>query len=169
MADENKGKNGGIQFGNVGRDVKIAAGGDIVAGDKTTTTTIQKGFRGEEQKQQFQAQIDQLREALRAIKAEIEAHPSLSNDQKEEATGEILQQMKAFKEVKEKTADVPTGKPAPPEVVSVVESTLKQASGLINTLEGVASKAVGVAEKVGQFGAKYGPLLLSARHLFGLP
>src|SRR6266571_5572792 len=100
MADENKGKKGGFHFGNVGGNVKITAGGDIVGGDKTATTTIQKGFRGEEQKQQFEVQIEQLRDALRAIKAEIEANPALSNDEKEEATGEILQQVKALKEVK---------------------------------------------------------------------
>ena len=89
------------------------AGGDIVAGDKTTTTTIQRGFAAEEQKQQFQVQIDQLREALRTVKAEIEANPSLSDDQKEEAASEILQHAKALKEVKEKTASTPAGQPAP--------------------------------------------------------
>src|ERR1041385_8456832 len=107
MTDENASRKGGFHFGTVGGNVEVHAGGDIVGGDKTTSTTIQKGFAAEEQKQQFQAQIDQLREALRAVKAEIEASPSLGNDQKEEAASEILQHVKALKEVKEKTAGLP--------------------------------------------------------------
>jgi hypothetical protein len=168
MADEHTNKKSGFHIGNVGGNVKITAGGDIVGGDKTTTT-IQKGFAADEQRQQFQAQIDQLREALRAVKAKIEASPSLSVDQKEEAAGEILQHVKALKEVKEKTAEVSVGKQAPPEVVSVVESTLERASGVIERLQGIAKKTVGVAETVGEFAVKYGPLIASARHLFGLP
>ena len=71
MTDENTSKKGGFHIGTVGGNVGITAGGDIVGGDKTTTTTIQKGFAAEEQKQEFQAQIDQLREALRAVREEI--------------------------------------------------------------------------------------------------
>ena len=57
---------GGIHVGNVGGSVIFSAGGDNVGGDKTTTTA--KGFADEEQRAQFQTQIDQLREALRAMK-----------------------------------------------------------------------------------------------------
>ena len=169
MADEHTNKKGGFHFGNVGGGVSMNAGGDIVGGDKTTTTTIQKGFRAEEQKQQFQAQIEQLREALRAVKAEIEASPSLSDDQKDEAAGEILQHVKALKEVKEKTAELPAGKQAPADVGSLVETTLDRAGGIIDKLQGLAKTTSEVAGKVGEFGKKYGPLILSARHLFGLP
>jgi hypothetical protein len=38
-----------------------------------------------------QSQCSQLKEALRDLKARIEAHPSLRQDQKEEAAGEVLQ------------------------------------------------------------------------------
>jgi parvulin-like peptidyl-prolyl isomerase len=169
MAEEHTNKKGGFHFGTVVGNVEMKAGGDIVAGDKTITTTMQKGFRAEEQKQQFQAQIDQLREALRAVKAEIEASPSLSDDQKEEAAGEILQHVKALKEVKEKTVEFPVGKQAPADVGSLVETTLDRAGGIINKLESLAKTTGEVAGKVGEFGKKYGPLILSARHLFGLP
>jgi len=169
MTDENTSQKGGFHFGTVGGNVEVNAGGDIVGGDKTTTTTIQKGFAAEEQKQQFQAQMDQLREALRAVKAEIETSPSLSNDQKEEAAGEILQHVKALKEVKEKTAGLPVGKPAPADVGALVETTLDRAGGIIDKLHSLAKTTGEVAGKVGEFGMKYGPLILSARHLFGLP
>jgi hypothetical protein len=35
--------------------------------------------------------------------------------------------------------------------------------------EGLAKKTAGFAETVGTFAAKYGPLILSVRHLFGIP
>ena len=169
MAAEPTNKKGGFHFGAVGGNVGLTAGGDIVGGDKTTSTTIQKGFAAEEQKQQFQAQIDQLRQALRALKLEIDANPSLNSDQKEEVVGEILQHVKALKEVKEKTAEVPAGKPAPAEVGSLVETTLDRAGGIMDKLQSLAQTAGAVAGKVGEFGKPYGPLILSARHLFGLP
>lgn len=169
MSDTNEKSGGGFHFGSVGGDVKMKAGGDIVGGDKTTTTTIGKGFEGDEQKQQFQAEIDQLREALRAMKAEIEANASLDQDKKDEVVSELLQQVKALKEVKEETAAVPPGKPAPAEIATKVEGALDRAGGIVDKLQGLATKSGEVAETVGKFAIKYGPLILSARHLFGLP
>jgi hypothetical protein len=110
-----------------------------------------------------------LRDALRGIKAEIEAHPSLSTDQKEEAVGEILQHVKALKDVQVKTAALPAGKPAPADVGSFVETTLERAGGIIDKLQSLAKTGGEMAGKVGEFGMKYAPLILSARHLFGLP
>ena len=162
---------GGFHFGNVGGSVSQSAGGDIVGGDKTTTTTTttQIGFAGEEQKQQFHSEIEQLREALRAMKTELEASASLDQDKKDEVISEILQQVKALKEVKEKTAEVPPGKPAPAKVATEIEGALDRAGGIVDKLQGLAAKTGEVAETVGKFAMKYGPLILSARHLFGLP
>ena len=169
MSDTNEKSKGGFHFGNVGGGVNLKADGDIVAGDKTTTTTIEKGFAGDEQKQQFQSEIDKLREALRVMKAEIEASASLDQDKKDEVISEILQQVNALKEVKEKTADVPTGEPAPAKIATEVEGALDRAGGIVDKLQGLATKTGDVAETVGKFAVKYGPLILSARHLFGLP
>ena len=150
--------------------MNVTAGGDIVGGDKTTTTTtIEKGFAGSQQKEQFQSEIDQLREALRAMKAEIEASASLQQDKKDEVISGILEQINELKEVKEKTADVPTGKPAPAEIARKVEGALDRAGGIVEKLQGLATKTGDIAETVGKFAVKYGPLILSARHLFGLP
>jgi len=173
MSDTSEKSEGGFHFGPVGGEVKIKASGDIVARDKTTTTTttttIQKGFAGDEQKQQFQSEIDQLREALRAMKTEIEASASLDQDKKDQVISEILQQVNALKQVKEETAAVPTGKPAPAEIATKVEGALDRAGGIVGKLQGVTTKSVEIAETVGKFAVKYGPLILSARHLFGLP
>src|SRR5262245_26094616 len=117
MAADPTNKKGGFHIGSIGGDMKMTAGGDIVGGDKVTTT-IQKGFRADDQKLRFQQQIDQLRDALRAVREQIKNHPSLSDDQKEEAEGEILQHVKALKEVKEKSAELPAGKEAPRETAS---------------------------------------------------
>lgn len=160
---------GGFHFGNVGGSVSQSAGGDIVGGDKTTTTTTTIGFAGEEQKQQFHSEIEQLREALRAMKTEIEASVSLDQDKKDEVIAQILQQVKELKEVKEKTAEVPPGAPAPAKVATEIGGALDRASGIVDKLQGLAGKAGDVAETVSKFAMKYGPLVLSARHLFGLP
>jgi len=164
---------GGFHFGNVGRDAKMNAGGDIVAGDKqtvtTTTTSIQSGFQSEEQKQEFQKQLEALREALRDIKAKVEAGAGLSADQKDELTTEILQQVKALKEVKETTADLPPGQKPPADIGKMVESNLDKAGGILDKLKEVEQKSAELAAPVGKFALKYGPLVLSARHLFGLP
>jgi hypothetical protein len=160
---------GGFQFGNVGGSVNLSAGGDIVGGDKTTTTTTTIGFADEQKKEQFHSEIEQLREALRTMKTEIEASVSLDQDKKDEVISEILQQVKSLKEVKEKTAAVPPGKPAPAKVATDIEGALDRAGGIVDKLQGLAGKAGDVAETVGKFAMKYGPLILSARHLFGLP
>src|SRR6266478_372254 len=165
MSDTNEKSEGGFHFGPVGGEVKIKAGGDMVAHDKTTTTTttitMQKGFTGDEQKQQFQSEIDQLREALRAMKTEIEASASLDQDKKDQVISEILQQVTALKQVKEETAAVPTGEPAPTEIATKVEGALDRAGGIVDKLQGVATKTGDVAETVGKFAVKYGPLILS--------
>jgi predicted phage gp36 major capsid-like protein len=163
---------GGFHFGSVGGGVNISAGGDVVGGDKTTTNitgAVTKGFAGDEQKAQFASQMDELRESLRAMKAQIEAHPGLSTDDKEAITAEILQQVKALKDAKDLTAAVPAGKEAPAQVAAAVETTLDQAGGVMDKLQGLAKKAGATAETFGQIAAKWGPLILSARHLFGLP
>ena len=69
-----------------------------------------------------------------------------------------------WKELKEKTADVPTGKPAPAEIATKVEGALDRAGGIVDKLQGLASKTGDVAETIGKFAVKYGPLILSARH-----
>jgi hypothetical protein len=172
MSTKEETARGGFHFGNVGRDAKMNAGGDIVAGDKTvttTTTTTQSGFQSEEQKQEFQKQLEALREALRDIKAKVEAGAGLSADQKDELTTEILQHVKALKEVKETTADLPPGRKPPADISKMVESNLEKASGILDKVQAVEKKSADLAANVGAFAVKYGPLVLSARHLFGLP
>ena len=173
MSTKEETARGGFHFGNVGRDAKMNAGGDIVAGDKqtvtTTTTTVQSGFQSEEQKQEFQKQLEALREALRDIKAKVEASAGLSADEKDELTTEILQHVKALKEVKETTADLPPGRKPPADISKMVESNLEKASGILDKVQAVEKKSADLAANVGAFAVKYGPLVLSARHLFGLP
>ena len=170
MSDTSEKSGGGFHFGSVGGGVNLNAGADIVGGDKTTTTTtIQNGFAADEQKQQFQTEIDQLREALRTMKAEITATASLDADQKDAMEAEITQHLVGLKEVKDQTAAVPAGKEAPADVASKVGGALDRAGGMIDKLKALAEKSGDVAETVGKFAVKYGPVILSARHLFGLP
>jgi hypothetical protein len=67
MSDANK---AGFHVGSVGGNFSISAGGDVVAGDKVTTsstTTITNGFQQEEDKQQFTQKLEELRTAFREI------------------------------------------------------------------------------------------------------
>jgi|SRR5258708_7549469 len=173
MSNESEETRGGFHFGNVGRDVTMKAGGDIVGGNKetttTTTTTIQTGFKSEEQKQEFQKQLDALREALREIKGVVETSAGLTADEKDELSTEILHHVKTLKEVKETTAELSPGQKPPVDIGQMVESNLEQAGSILDKVQTVAKKSVELAAKVGEFGVKYGPLVLSARHLFGLP
>lgn len=77
----------------------------------------------------------------------------------------ILQQVNALKEVKEKTAGVPTGEPAPAEIATKVEGALDRAGGIIDKLQGLATKTGEVAETVGKFAMKCG----SRPHFRALP
>jgi len=170
MSDENKSTRGGIQIGKVLGGVSLRSGGDIVAGDKvTTTTTHQYGFRTDGDKDEFQRQLDLLRQALREIKGQIEASDVLSADDRDEASALILQNVNALKEVKEKTASLVAGQKAAPEIGNMVESNLDHASNILEKLESVTKKGSELTANITELAVKYGPLILSARHLFGLP
>jgi hypothetical protein len=161
-------RSGGITFGNVGGDVNVKAGGDIVGGNKETST-VRATFADEEERRTFQAKIEELRELLRNFKTAAEASPHLSVEDKETIASEVLEHVKALKEVGDGTAAIPVGAPAPSELASSVESKLKRAGGLLESVDGLAKKSTGFAETVATFAAKFGPLILSVGHLFGLP
>jgi hypothetical protein len=161
-------RSGGITFGNVGGDVNVKAGGDIVGGNKEAAT-FRVTFADEEERRRFQAQIDELREMLRGFKTAAEASPHLSVEDKESIASEVLEHVKSLKEIGDRTAAIPVGVRAPRELASSVESKLKRASGLLESADGLAKKATGFAETVATFAAKFGPLILSVGHLFGLP
>ena len=86
---------GGFNFGNVGGNVSIEACGDIVAGDKTTTTTtITMGFKQEEDKQAFLQKIEELRKELRQVKSEIEEVEGIDEDEKDAIIMAVMQQVR---------------------------------------------------------------------------
>ena len=161
-------RSGGIHLGNVGQGVKLQAGGDIVGGNKTTTTSS-GGFGSDQAKAQFQSELELLRELLRETKAQIEASRELSTDDKDELVAEVLEHVKALKGVKEETAALKPGQAAPATVTKGLESQLDRAGTLLDKVHSIAGKSADVAAKVGALVAKYGPLALSLRGLFGLP
>lgn len=160
---------GGIAFGDVGGSVQLHAGGDIVGGDKSTSQTPIGAFAEDSRKQSFLADLDALRQALRELRTQLDANAELDADAKDEIVLELVGQIKALAEAKTAAAQLPVGHTPGPGVAARVESALKRAGGLLEALEAVGRKGAGVATIVGEFAAKYGPLLLSARRLFGLP
>lgn len=169
MSDTSNGRRGGFSIGNVGGNVTMSASGDIIGGDKTVTSTIQRGFAAEAQKAEFQAQIDELRSTLQAIKAQIDAEASLTAEQKETIGADILRHDTELKEVKDNTSELTVGVPASSAVGSSVEATLDRAGGLLGKLKGLVTSGGDFGAAVADLASKYGPMIMTARHLFGLP
>jgi len=161
---------GGFNIGNVGGNVSIQAGGDVVAGDKTTTTTIITGFKQEQDKQAFIQQIEELRQQLRHLKSEIEESKggSLDEDEKDSIVMEVMQHIKALKTASEEAEQLPPQQEPSQEKRDAIEAPL-------NGVNQIISKIYTVFEKTADFGGKFKnvayitSLLLSTRHLFGLP
>jgi hypothetical protein len=163
---------GGLHIGTVGGNASFSAGGDIVAGDKvtqTTTTTVNKGFKQDDDKQKFLKQIEELRVTLRELQAKTAEAPGLSQDVKDEIAAEVLQQVNALKKAKDEAAGLPVAKQPPPETLQVIEQGLESTGTVLDKVTTLCDKAVGIGEKIEPYVSKALPILLSARHLFGMP
>jgi hypothetical protein len=162
---------GGFHIGAVGGNASFSAGGDMVAGDKTTqtTTTIHKGFKQDDDKQKFLQQIEELRAVLRELQAKTAEVPGLSQDAKDEIAAEVLQQVNVLKKAKDEAAGLPVARQPPPETLQVIEQGLESTGTVLDKVTSLCDKAVGLGEKIQPYVSKALPVLLSARHLFGLP
>jgi hypothetical protein len=163
---------GGFNIGSVGGNVSLSAGGDIVAGDKTTqttTTTINNGFKQEDDKQKFLQQIDELRAALRELQARVAEAPGLSEDAKDKIAADVMRQVNVLREAKDKAVGLPAAQQPPPDTLQVIEGGLTSTGTVLDAVATLCDKAIGVGEKVQPYLSKALPILLSARHLFGLP
>jgi len=163
---------GGFNFGHVGGNVSIEAGGDIVGGDKTTTTTIiTTGFKQEEDKQAFIQQVEELRKQLRQVKSEIEAADGIDEDEKDFIVMEVMQQVKALKVAKDEAGKLSAQQEPSQEKRDAIEAPLNAVDSLVSKVSKVFNKAADIGGKVKNIESltKLVPILLSARHLFGLP
>jgi hypothetical protein len=69
---------GGFNINTGGGSFSQSAGGDIVAGDKTTqttVTTVTNGFKQDDDKQKFLQQIDELQAKLRELQTKTADAP----------------------------------------------------------------------------------------------
>lgn len=158
--------------GNVGGNVDVKqAGGDIVGGDKvtTTTTTMTYGFKQEADKATFVQQLEDLRVLLREMKAGIEGAEGLDADQKDEAAMAVLQLVNDLKTVKDEAHATPAGKEAPKDKKVAVADRLDKTNAFLEKLKKLGETSAAIGQKVGPLLVKALPLLASARHLFGLP
>lgn len=164
---------GGFHIGTVGGNASFSAGGDMVTGDKitqtTTTTTVNNGFKQDDDKQKFLQQIEELRATLRELQAKMAEAPGLSQDAKDEIAAEVLQQVNTLKKAKDEAAGLPVARQPPRETLQVIEQGLESTGTVLDKVTTLCDKAVGLGEKVEPYMSKALPILLSARHLFGLP
>jgi len=144
----------------------------MVAGDKltqTTTTTVDNGFKQDDDKQKFLEQIEELRATLRQLQAKMAEAPGLSQDVKDEISAEVLQQVNTLKKAKDEAAGLPVTQQPPPKTLRVIEQGLESTGTVLDKVTSLCDKAVGFGEKIEPYVTKALPILLSARHLFGLP
>jgi TolA-binding protein len=162
---------GGFNIGSVGGSVTVAAGGDVVAGDKTTTNTksITNGFKQEEDKQQFVHSIEELRDTLRELQTKIQEAAGLSQDDKDQIVAEVMQQVNALKTAKEQADNLPVAQQGAPDQSKRVANYLDTTKTLLDKINELGSKAVEIGTAVKPYVEKAMPLLLSARMLFGIP
>jgi hypothetical protein len=164
---------GSAGFGNVVQGdnnaiegTSVAAGGDVIGGDKSVTTV---GFQQEQDKQEFIQQIEQLRAALRSIKSEIEADAGLDEDDKDAITMEILQQIGSLKAAKEEATDIELQQDPPQDKIVKIEGYLNAALATVEKVESLGETVENFATTIAPYVKLSLPLILSARHLFGLP
>jgi hypothetical protein len=163
---------GGFQIGTVGGSASFSAGGDMVAGDKitqTTTTTVKNGFKQDDDKQKFLQQIEELRATLRELQSKMAEVPGLSQDAKDEIAAEVLQQVNTLKKAKDEAAGLPAAQQAPPGTLQVIQQGLEGTGTVLDKVKTLCDQAVGIGEKIEPYVSTAVPILLSARHLFGLP
>jgi hypothetical protein len=163
---------GGFHIGTVGGNASFSACGDMVAGDKitqTTTTTINNGFKQDDDKQKFLQQIEELRATLRELQAKTAEAPGLSQDAKDEIAAEVLQQVNVLKKAKDEAAGLPVAQQPRPETLQVIERGLESTRTVLDKVTTLCDKAVEIGEKIEPYVSKALPILLSARHLLGLP
>lgn len=160
-------KSGGFHFGDVGRDVKIEANGDIVAGDKVSMPHT--GFEDQAKKQEFLKQMDELRSKLREIKSHMEDIDQFDEDEKDELVMEILQQVSELKQAKEDAEQFEPGQIPAEDKLGSVGKCLERADGLLDKIKAIGDTATGIAEHVVPIVAKTLPILASVRQLLGIP
>ncbi len=162
-------KKSGINIGNVGGSLNINAGGDIVGGDKKVgDTNITIGFKKEEDKSEFLGKINELKSYIREINNETKNINTIDDDKKDDLIISLTQQLKNMKDVEGKVKSVSTETKPSKDIIELVKNNLDNFEDIIKEIKkengegGILNKILPIAEKAL-------PILLSARHLFGLP
>jgi hypothetical protein len=169
MSDASK---GGFNIGSVGGNVLVSAGGDVVAGDKVTTTssttTITDGFKQEEDKLQFLRDIEELRAALRELQAKVQEVAGVSQDDKDKIVALVIQQVIALKTAKEEAGSLPVAQQGSADKRKRIANYLDTTKGLLDKVNELGAKAVEIGGALRPCVEKALPLLISARVLFGI-
>jgi hypothetical protein len=163
---------GGFHIGTVGGNASFSAGGDMVAGDKitqSTTTTVNNGFKQDDDKQKFLQQIDELRAALRELQTKTAEAPGLSQDAKDEIAAEVMRQVNVLKKAKDEAAGLPVAQEPAPATLQVIQQALESTGTVLDKVKTLCDKAGGIGETIQPYVSAALPIVLSARHLFGIP
>jgi hypothetical protein len=144
-------------------------GGDNVFGNKTTTATVTNGFKQADDKQKFLQQIDELQVKLRELQTKTAEAPGLSQDAKDEIAAEVMQQVRTLKKTKDEAAGLPVAQQPPPGTLQAIQQGLESTGTVLDKVRTICNKAAAIGETIEPYVSKALPILLSARHLFGIP
>jgi len=165
MVEDKTDRSGGFHFNNTG-PVDIKAGGDIVAGNQLTQTVVTKGFRSQADKDQFSFVIEEMKTLLRELRPAIEK-TELPEDDKDKLNEVVAAQINALNAAKATASAVQSGSaPSEKEATSVTDS-LDHATSFVDHLKSFAEKTISFGAIVAPIVAKLGPLIDSARSMFG--
>lgn len=161
-----------FQIGNIGGNLSV--GGDIVAGDKITTsgnsiTITNYGFKKEEDKAEFVSQTDELISMINQIIPRMEKTEGLDEDKKLEIIKEITNQVKSLKTAKEEADSLTVGKEAPEEKAKTIEGCLDKTKNVMGKLQKMGAKIAGFGSNIFPLVSKALLILVNVRTLFGLP
>ncbi|MGA1794891.1 MAG: hypothetical protein ACMUIL_03430 [bacterium] len=169
--NEKMGKKNNLHIGNIGGNFSV--GGDIVSGDKITitdkSTTIQYGFKREEDKDAFVSNIHELSTIMKHMQSHIETIEGLAENQRKEILDEMTRRMDELKSVKEEADAIPPRQEVPHKKAQTIEGYLDKAGKLMERLQKIGEKATDFANKIVPLASKALPILISIRKLFGLP
>jgi len=166
MAGSGERSSGGISIRNVGGDVRVEAGGDMVGRDKVVTAN---GFASEQDRAAFGQEVELLRELLRELKSHVEQSAELGQDDRDELVSEVMHQLKGLKTAREDASEMEPGAAPEQGRVESVTQHLDAAGGLLEKLQGIAQRTGQLVETAAPLVARGITVLAAARHLLGLP
>lgn len=162
---KNKGTQGGFHIGNVGGNVDMKAGGDIVGGNKTVKE-IQRVLASEQGRSEADRHLVEFAKALEDIRAEVAKAAELSAAEREQLVSELGDRLSKLESARETIVQPPPAE-AGGELAKGVETTLEHAGKALDRVREIGGKSAALAVKIAGMVTASGAALDHLRRLLG--